>query len=238
MAFVKAVEDYRNVSQSGNWVCPSGVFVAKIEVWGGGCAGGSGGGGGGGGGGYSRVNALVVTPGNVYPFSIGEGGQPLGHTAGETNFADVCVATGGDIAQEGRDYGVDLEWAGRGGVGGEGTVGDVKYTGGTGASTGGTYGGGGGSAAGPNGNGNNGVSATGGAQPGPNVLDGGGGGNGGGGTGSDGSMGSYSPGGGGGGGDGGGGFYQGAPGQDGGVRITYMRPSPVPVNAPGVTTTL
>jgi hypothetical protein len=164
---------YATVTQTGagdyNWTCPAGVTSVKVECWGAGGGGdgsgtqsgyGSTGGPGGGGGEYAAEPALAVTPGGVYPFTIGQGGNggvtnQAGVGGGDTFFSgdsNQVYANGGD-ATEGY-----FLW----GNGGNGSSNTIHYPGGHGGQNPGqTGGGGGGGSAGAGGGGGNGQPTTG-----------------------------------------------------------------------------
>ncbi len=220
------------------WTAPAGVTSIKVE-----CVGGGGPGGlvqslftgyllsagGGGGGAYARRNAMAVTAGNNYTYSIGQGGSSSsGTNGGSTTFTGdggvVCKGAGGGAGQ--------ASYAGSGTPGGAGgsisaSVGDVTYAGGAGAAGNnpGEFGGGGGGSAGSSSAGNAGGGNLGGGGPygGAAVTGGGPGGNGE--QYSTGAGGSPSTGPGGG---GGGAFtantttqYNGGNGANGQIKITY-----------------
>lgn len=185
---------YTTLTQYSNgdylWTCPAGVTSIKVECWGAGAGAGGGsaslGGEGGGGGEYAMEPALAVTPGNVYNYTVGNGGnggvtgQP-GIGGGDTFFngdSNQVLANGGD---PGAGY--------IGGQGGSGSWNTVAFPGGNGGGTAsqGAGGCGGGGCAGPDGPGwAGGTSTTGGSfggagdnniNPGVNGGTGGGGGN-------------------------------------------------------------
>jgi len=85
------------------WVCPVGVYRARVRLWGAGAGGGggnpTGAGGGASGGGYSE-GIVAVTPGASYAITVGAGGNGGSATANGTNggassFASLISATGG-----------------------------------------------------------------------------------------------------------------------------------------------
>jgi hypothetical protein len=135
------------IISSGSWTVPAGVVSATVYLWGGG---GGGGGssvatptawatGGGGGGAACSVNAIAISPGQVWTATIGAAG--VGGTSSTIN-----GTTGGTTTLV--NGGTTLSAAGgSGGTSGTGTV-NATHAGGAGGSTGtGTlYAGGGGSA--------------------------------------------------------------------------------------------
>lgn len=206
---------------SGNWTAPLGVTSVTVECWGAGAGGGGGnvaalGSGGGGGGAYSYTANIPVTPGNIYPVTVGTGGalgnKNPGGNGGDSYFIDnstYILAKGGLGGEESQGA-----TPGTGGAGGSSAscIGDFNYSGGDGASgDNSSNGGGGGSSAGTAADGASGGLSTGATAPS-------GGGNGGnGGAGAAGSVG-LTPGGGGG---AGGGKNDGGTGAAGRVSITY-----------------
>lgn len=131
------------------WTCPAGVYVAKVQCWGGGGSGVHASSGGGGGGGAYASSLIAVIPGTVYNLSVGG-------VATDTTFSStVVVAKGGATATGGSGASGGLAAS---------CVGDIKYSGGNGGSGngGGSTGssGGGGGAAGPDGAGNAGATAS------------------------------------------------------------------------------
>ena len=87
----------------GGWQVPAGVSGIKVRVWGGGGAGGSGfsaGGGGGAGGGYSE-GFYIVSPGEIFPVSVGNGGAGAGSSGGNSSFGSLAMATGGQAGANG-----------------------------------------------------------------------------------------------------------------------------------------
>jgi hypothetical protein len=171
------------------WTCPPGVTAIKVECWGAGAGAGGGsaslGGEGGGGGEYAMEPALAVTPGNVYNYTVGNGGnggvtgQP-GTGGGDTFFNGDSNQVLGNGGSAGGGF--------IGGAGGSGSFNTVAFPGGNGGGTGsqGTGGCGGGGGAGPDGQGwGGGTSAPGGSFGGagdnnvsPGILGGSGGGGG------------------------------------------------------------
>jgi len=160
---------------AGQWTCPQGVVYVKVELYGGGAAAAqrstNGGGGGGGGSAYVRRDAMLVTPGNVYDYTVGTGGtdgaSPV--NGGTTTF----TGDGGVICQSAGAVSVTAE-SQTGGTGSSVGVGDVIWPGGNGANGDGTNSGGGGEGGGVTGAGANASGITGGVNGG-----GGAGGNGG-----------------------------------------------------------
>jgi hypothetical protein len=118
-----------------NWVCPNGVFVIDVQVWGAGAGGfnfpigvqaiapGGSDGQGGSGGGYCRTFALPVTPGTSYPITVGAGGPQCyghgGYNGGQSTFGSAgMTATGGawganSWGAEGQGYGGDINMRGQ-----------------------------------------------------------------------------------------------------------------------------
>ena len=118
---------------SGSWTAPEGVFSVTAEVWGGGGGGGGGtgggsGGSGGGGGGYAK-KTVGVTPGQVYNFTVGNGGagipSSMGTSGGQSWFKD----TGTAVANGGGGGGAN---GGAPGSPGDGIMGDLLTSGGGG----------------------------------------------------------------------------------------------------------
>jgi hypothetical protein len=166
-------QNFITVTQTGNgdytWTCPAGVTSAKVECWGAGGGGngggnqsgaGSTGGPGGGGGEYAQEPQLAVTPGTVYNYTIGNGGNggvtgQGGVNGGDTFFYGdntTVYANGGDASE-----GYFLA-----GNGGSGSVNTIHYSGGHGgANPGNTGAGGGGGSAGSTGPGGNGADQSG-----------------------------------------------------------------------------
>lgn len=112
------------ITSSRNWTCPSGVTKIKVAVLGGG-GGGAGqlsgntwyfSGAGGGGGGYS-VAVLSVSPGTVYPVTVGLGGD-FSADGGNSSFASLLIAFGGKGASAAHQ-----SPGGAGGLVGEGPAG-------------------------------------------------------------------------------------------------------------------
>ncbi|MDX1407705.1 MAG: hypothetical protein R3330_06210, partial [Saprospiraceae bacterium] len=66
------LKDFFNPAAANNWTVPAGVTEIVVEIWGAGGGGAPGGGGGAGGYVYAK---LTVSPGDVYTFNLGEGGQ-------------------------------------------------------------------------------------------------------------------------------------------------------------------
>jgi len=131
---------------AGTWTAPRGVTTIRVECWGGGGGGGttnSTAAGGGKGGGYGRRNAMTVTPGTTYNYTIAATG--LSGTDGQdTTFTGdnsvQCLGAGGKAA-----LGVSSTL---GATSTEANIGDVTFQGGNGgdgtATTGPSGGGGGG----------------------------------------------------------------------------------------------
>lgn len=173
---------------AGNFTVPAGVYALWVQVWGaGGGGGGSGTGGGtagGGGGGGTAWKRVVVTPGQVLPYFIGEGGA--GGGAGGAGTAGTASTFNGTVTAA-PGLGAQVNPSGNGGSGGTATGGDVNMVGASGA-TGAAYnvqgGSGGGSPCGGGGGGGAQGVASGGGFPG-----GGGGGGGSGQPGGDGADG-------------------------------------------------
>ncbi|MEW5675008.1 GEVED domain-containing protein [Flavobacterium enshiense] len=152
----------------GTWTCPAGIFTIKVEVIGGG------GGvsapasndsrGGGGGGAYSQRTTMNVTPGNIYNFTIGSGGDTSGSSGGDTYFGNTAAGnpTGAVALAKGGTGNTGIA-AVAGGASASGT-GDIRTSGGAGAARVNTgSGGGGGGAGGISTNGGAGLNNTGGA---------------------------------------------------------------------------
>lgn len=77
--------DFFNPAATYNWTVPAGVTEILVELWGAGGGGGTGGGGGAGG----FVQALIsVTPGEIYTFNLGVGGN------GESTSGTAAVGGG------------------------------------------------------------------------------------------------------------------------------------------------
>lgn len=204
-----------------SWTVPLDADPASIEgeCW---AAAGSGNegyaaspGGGGGGGEYAADFLPSLVPGVTYYGQIGQGGPAGTCTAGgNTTFAGLVTANGGD--------GGTGAGGGRTGKGGTGSTNTVHHNGGNGGSPGsGGGGGGGGSGApsGPGNNGGNGGSSAGGT--GATALSSGGGGAPGGASGHGGGKATSPGGGGGGGGKPSSGSEPGSAGADGQIRITW-----------------
>jgi hypothetical protein len=209
---------------TATWTCPAGVTSVLAECWG---AGGGGGaasnayyGAGAGGGGEYSAQTVAVTPGHVYSYTVGAGGNggPAssggnnGNNGGNSAFTGDAGVT--VTAHGGTGGGVNtFNQGGPAGPGGTGSSAAVHFDGGSGGQ-GYPYSGGGGSSAGPGSAGN---SGDGYGDPGPAPSGGGSGGQGrtGNGAGSAGSApgggggASYNPG------------YAGGAGAAGQVRISY-----------------
>jgi hypothetical protein len=156
-------------SGTASWTVPAGVNSIRVQVWGHGGGGGSGqnsvnGGGGGGAGGYVDAT-ITVTPGQVYPITVGLGGggatcinsgaQPSGpgSNGADSKFGTTYIARGGNGAPgqsggTGGTYSIPSGSGINGGAGFAGTGGITGTPGSGGASGSGTtygYGGRGGS---------------------------------------------------------------------------------------------
>ena len=102
----------------GGWQVPVGVSGVKVRLWGGGGAGGDGvnaGGGGGAGGGYSE-GFYTVSPGQVFPVTVGNGGVGAGSSGGTSSFGGLASASGGQAGANGGSDGAGLG-AGNAGTG-------------------------------------------------------------------------------------------------------------------------
>jgi hypothetical protein len=223
-------------SGSGTIAIPSGVTVAKGEVWG--ASGGSGasgnlGGGAGGGAEYAAEPALAVPSGGTVGFSVGVAGT-AGPVASPGGAGGNSTLTGSSETITAHGGGGGANGGGAGGAGGSGSSSTVHYNGGAGGFSNGARvgGGGGGGSGGPNGAGNGGGTAitTAGAAGAPAVAGGGAGGQGGPGSSSGGGLtgtvGSAPGGGAGGPGGGSTGTRAGSPGAPGQVRLTYITAAP------------
>jgi len=208
---------------SSNWTCLPGVFLVYAETWGAGGGGGVGTGSGSsqgaaGGGGEYRAAWVPVTPGNLYPVVVGQGGLG-GTTSGASGAAGTQSSFTGDSGDQVVAYpgggGAGGHW-GRsgGGYGGWGGIGLFGFPGGQGGPAY-PFSGGGGSCAAPNCAGNPGGSPYGAIGP-PGA--------GGGGQGSGAGTGNGTPGAAPGGGGGGtySGSYVAGNGADGMVRLTFQ----------------
>ena len=160
---------------SQTWTCPAGVTSVTVQCWGGGGGGGGGGtvfdaaGGGGGGGAYAS-SVLAVTPGNVYPITVGAGGAAGANTGGGGGAGATSTFNSTNVMAVGGNGGggASTAVAGTAGVGGASAscLGTFKYSGGNGAvGTPTLYAGGGGSSAGSSINGNNANADIGGVAP-------------------------------------------------------------------------
>jgi len=117
--------DIAFLTTTGSFVVPDGVYELFVECVGaGGGGGGTGsantGGGGGGGGGYC-MGIIQVTPGQVIPYTIGNGGagsSSNGATGGSTSFGSFFTANGGG-------GGASFASSPYGGIGGSGAGGYV-----------------------------------------------------------------------------------------------------------------
>lgn len=149
------------------WTAPGGVISVQAECWGGG--GGSSGAalGGAGGGEYAEESSLGVTPGNVYPLTVGGGGAAgsgatgVGGPGGSSTMVGDSVtvtAHGGS----GTPYIFSHAYGGAAGTGSSNTIHHNGGNGGTGTNgSGGTGAGGGGGSGGTSTAGNTGGSASG-----------------------------------------------------------------------------
>jgi hypothetical protein len=109
----------------GTFTVPAGVTSVVIELWGGGGAAGMGvqfASGGGGGGGYVRT-VVAVSPGQVIPVAVGQGGAAScevdGGAGGDTSFGGLAIAGGGQGGSV----------AGQGGAGGTASPGGISSSG-------------------------------------------------------------------------------------------------------------
>ena len=127
---------------STNFQVPNGVSLLRVRLCGGGGGGGSGtstfGGGGGGAGGYSEGN-VAVTPGQIVPIIIGQGGTAaiaggaVAGAGGTTSFGTAMSASGGSGGASGATFAF-------GGSPGVGTGGLINIYGGYGSDgNGGTF---------------------------------------------------------------------------------------------------
>jgi len=136
------------ISTTANYTIPPWVTSLQVECYGGGATGRDAypsgyGGSGGGGGAYSKRNAMPVTPGNSYTFTVGatavfaNPGVNGNQSTVTGDLGVVCTAVGGA-------YQTTVPWPyALGGAAGS-CVGDVKYSGGNGGGGGNGNGGGGG----------------------------------------------------------------------------------------------
>ena len=197
---------------SGSWLCPAGVTSVAVACGGGGGGGACGADGrsGGGGGEYAWEPAVAVTPGTLYPWTVGAGGFSQGKSSGgKSGFTGDTLS----VAAHGGTGG------NAGGQGGNGSQNAAHYPGGTGGTSFGVLGAGGGSSAGTSSAGNPGGNAGSGPGAGGSSPPGGGAGGDGSPLGAGGEAG-FPPGGGG----GGGAATANAPGgygADGMVQLTY-----------------
>ncbi len=161
------------------WAAPAGVTSVTASVTGGGGGGGAGNsatattGGGGGGGGEFASGTVAVTPGGLYPVTVGGGGTG-GAAAGDNGSnGGVSTFTGlSSLTAHAGSFGSGATTAasGAGGAGGTGSGAPSHFTGGGGsAGSNNKFGGGGGSSAGTSSRGN---TATG--SPGAPAVPGGG----------------------------------------------------------------
>jgi hypothetical protein len=139
-------------TSSGYFIVPDGVTSITVECWGAGGGGSTitsnGARGGGGGGGAYASSALSVTPGLIFPVTVGTGGA-ASTAGGNSSFNTTSiVAAGGSGGTN------NSTTAGAGGTTANST-GTTKYAGGNGGTGGGTYSGGGGGGAGTTGAGGN-----------------------------------------------------------------------------------
>ena len=138
------------LQQSGTLTVPAGKYWARVELVGGGGGGGgssssTSGGGGGGSGGYAR-RIFAVTPGQVIPYVVGQGGtpgvgggSPVPGAGGTTSFNAMISATGGAGAgfsgsfafggNFGQGFGDAATFVSDGGCGGDGLAGSLMYPG-------------------------------------------------------------------------------------------------------------
>jgi hypothetical protein len=126
-----------------NFTCPAGVTAAKVECWGAGAGGGGGtntgfGGGSGGGGEYAQEPAYPLTPGNVYSYTVGNGGNGGSTNGVGSGGSDTSFNGTGGVYANGGDSGTS---DGNGGIGGTGSSNTIHFNGGTGGISNGTSGG-------------------------------------------------------------------------------------------------
>lgn len=165
--FTKRLLVKEAITESTNWVAPTGIIGNEIHVllFGGGGSGSTGGTnypGGGGGGGHWSYQKHKVTAGESYDVVIGAGGvaptavNTVGTTGGTSSFGDVQTALGGNYPAVSKAYvggnggsggggakSPSSSYPGNGGAGATDGGGGGGYLS-TSAGTGGTYGGGGG----------------------------------------------------------------------------------------------
>jgi uncharacterized repeat protein (TIGR01451 family) len=159
---------------NGTYVVPDGIFSIKVQCWGGGGSGGVATGqaaaGGGGSGGAYVEKIINVTPGQIFNYSIGNGGNGL-ITSTNRNGGDTWFGSASTLLAKGGLGGANatLNFStvnGASAVTSGNIGGTISYYGGAGGT--GTYGangsqaGGGGGSAGSDGNGQAGQAATGG----------------------------------------------------------------------------
>ncbi|MCE2711567.1 MAG: hypothetical protein LW688_03405, partial [Cryomorphaceae bacterium] len=160
---------------TGSYTVPQGIYSIRVQCWGGGGSGGAATGqaaaaGGGSGGGYVEKD-FIVTPGQVFNYSVGNGGNGLttstNRNGGSTWFGSntTLLAVGG---LGGSSATLDFNTApGANAVSSGNIGGTVSYYGGAGGTgsygVNGTESGGGGGSAGTMSNGNPGFAANGGA---------------------------------------------------------------------------
>lgn len=145
----------QTLTTSGSFVVPCGVTSLTVQCWGGGGGGGYGGGsnkqggGGGGGGGYA-YNALTVTSGATYNYTVGTGG--LGSTTsgvnGSNGGASIFIVGATTVSGGGGGGGGAFSGStGAAGTAGAGTGGTSNVSGGAGGAGNATGSGGGGEGA-------------------------------------------------------------------------------------------
>ena len=92
---------------SGTWTCPAGVYAVNVRVLGGGAGGGGGvtfAAGGGGGSAVENTAIVKVTPGTVYPITIGAGGAGSVNGGGAGGNSSALGITGYGGAGGGKGY--------------------------------------------------------------------------------------------------------------------------------------
>ena len=143
----RTIPYFLSFSAPGAFTVPAGVFRLRVRGWGGGGSGGAGTGGGGGGGGQGGgyfEGVLNVTPGQVFNYTVGQGGATStgpGLIGGTTTFGPF-TATGG--AGGGQASSLNSPGLGGGNAGAAGGPGFIVtgYPGGNGFSIAGNAGGG------------------------------------------------------------------------------------------------